>query len=126
MYPTLVLAGSLHSCGGGSEVIAAGQSVKLTGARGGVVSPRTSAASVIFADRFLYGAPSQAVGGFNSPVFFESPVSVPADTHWLEGVSDLYPTRVSDSASSDPVFLNSKDLRSLDRHAALGSTQLFG
>jgi hypothetical protein len=32
---------------------------------------------------------------------------------------------VADSASNDPMFLNSKDLRPLDRNMLVGSTQLF-
>jgi heme/copper-type cytochrome/quinol oxidase subunit 2 len=48
-----------------------------------------------------------------------------SDTHWLEGVSDLYPTRVSDVASNDIVFLNAKDLKSLDRSLLLNTPMMF-
>lgn len=45
-------------------------------------------------------------------------------THWLEGVSDIYPTRVADPAGNDSVFLNAKDLKSSDR-TLLRSSSLF-
>ena len=63
--------------------------------------------------------------GWSLPIFAEVSPAIVVDTHWLEGVSDVYPTRVADSASNDPVFLNSKDLRPLDRKVLVGSTQLF-
>jgi hypothetical protein len=52
--------------------------------------------------------------------------TIPAmDTHWLEGVSDIYPTRVADTASSDLIFLNSKDLKALDRRLLTTTQPLF-
>jgi hypothetical protein len=52
--------------------------------------------------------------------------TIPAtDTHWLEGVSDVYPTRVADTASSDLIFLNAKDLKALDRQLLTTTRPLF-
>lgn len=95
---------------------------------------------------------SAVIGGTNHDILFESiavdsrptrpslsawiyglapelafkPNTAPAlDSHWLEGVSDLYPTRVSDTASGDAMFLNSKDMKAMDRSILKSTPALF-
>ena len=58
-------------------------------------------------------------------MLYKASVLPSTDVHWLGGLSEVYPTRVSDVASNDPIFLNSKDLKALDRASSLYSIELF-
>ncbi len=48
------------------------------------------------------------------------------DTHWLEGVAELFPTRIADSAALDPFHLTTKQAASTGRFGLIRDLRLQG
>lgn len=86
---------------------------------------RLTLCSGFFSEPCLNGNYPAGSLGYTHPLFSLAVTSPALDAHWLEGVSDMYPTRVTGPASNDPIFLNAKDLKSLDRNLSSNSAELF-